>query len=316
MSRRIEEHANMDRAYWDVFKDVEANGEVFVHRGAECVELRPYSFILTDPSDGLYTGKRRRMNYRFWAVETLMYIAGWGTRKEERAFQLLTKVNSNYNNFSTDGKLNGMVKYGDGFGQGLMRVYETLKANPHRRQAYLSIWDRDTPHSYEDSPCLIGAQFFVEKIKNSEGAPEDRLSALYNIRSNDLNWGVPYDVASNCAIQCLVADSLGIPVGWYYHTACSMHYYRSGNMGERPPDIEPARPQAFLKDAPAIPRFHDRMTMYVANSVADQLLENLHYHLVREGRPGHRFFSEFENKYDWAKEWCDVIRWSWPKENA
>ena len=316
MTRRIPELPNMDRAYWDIYKDIEANGHVFVHRGAECVEVRPYSFTLLDPSDGLYTGKKRRMNYRFWAVETLMYIAGWGTYKEAKAFQLLTKVNSNYNNFSTDHKLNGMVKYGDGFGQGLMRAYDTLKENRYRRQAYVSIWNRDTPHSYEDSPCLIGAQYFVEKINNSEGLPEDRLSALYNIRSNDLNWGVPYDVASNCAIQCLLADCLCIDVGYYYHTACSMHYYRNGNMGETPPNIEPVRPQSYLKDAPFIPRSPQRMSMQEANFIADFMLDELHTHLVVDCKPGHRFVSLQENASDWAKAWGDVVRWSWPKDGA
>lgn len=314
MRRHIQEYANMDRAYWDIYKDVETNGEIFVHRGTECVEVRPYSFMIVDPSNGLYTGIKRRMNYRFWAVETLMYIAGWGTYKEKTAFELLTKVNSNYNNFSTDGSLNGMVKYGDGFGQGLLRVYDTLKENPLRRQAYVSIWNRDTPHSYEDSPCLIGAQYFVEKIKNSEGTPEDRLSALYNIRSNDLNWGVPYDVASNCTIMTLIADCLQIPLGYYYHTTCSMHYYMNGNMGEGPPKINPPARQTFLQDPPIIPRFYGKTSMREIYTLADQLLEQLHYYLVLCNKPGHRFASNLEDQHDWIKGICDVIRWSWPKE--
>ena len=47
------------------------------------------------------------------------------------------------------------------------------------------------------------------------------------MRSNDLNWGTPYDIAAFTCIQCQMASCLGISVGKYHHSVGSLHYYNA-----------------------------------------------------------------------------------------
>lgn len=316
---RSMEFESMDEAYWELYSHAIDNGERFQHRGDVCVELRPFSFTIRKPELGLFTGAPRRMNYRFWAAETLTYLAGWGSLKKEKACRLLKVLNSNYANFSRVGadgveELNPMVRYGDGFGQGLLRAYDTLSADPGRRQAYVSIWNRDTPHSYDESPCLIGVQYFTSR--NKDGQLE--LCSLANIRSNDMNWGLPYDVASLCAIQLAMAGALGMTAGPYHHVACSLHYYEGrpfSASGCGPPKVSPPDVEESIACPPRMPhmRADEGMTMLDMQRLADTLLELMYTHFVELRRSGKGFSVGRMEEIGWAGDWCDVVRWGWPR---
>jgi hypothetical protein len=301
-------YQDMDHAYPGVFQRVSNNGQPFIHRGAKCVELRPYSMELADPMHALFTGKTRRMNYRFWAAETLAYIAGWGTRyMHDGLTRLLIALNSNYVKFChdtlVDRRLNKMVCYGDGFGAGLPRSWRTLDENTGRRQAYVSIWDTDTQQSYEGSPCLTGAQFFSDHA--------GRLCSLFSIRSNDLNWGFPYDVASFCAIQIAMAGALGMPVGSYHHVACSMHYYENGNMGEGPPNISRYEEEERLASPPEMPPPPERQEFTKLQTRADYMLRVM-LSDIENCRPLWKYAPELCDDA-WSNGWAKVVRWSWPR---
>lgn len=315
----------MDDAYYAIFKQCLSDGEDMDHRAGTCREMRPYHFSLVRPDAGLYTGASRRMNYRFWAAETLCYLAGWGEHEAQRCAELLIKLNSNYHNFSHNYNLHTdvnnsdnnvstvelfpMVRYGDGFGQGLARCYDTLKKKPGSRQAYLTTWDRDTPHGYSESPCLASAQYFLDRCG---------LAALYNIRSNDLNWGVPYDVASNCCIQWTLAGALGMPLGKYHHMAGSMHYYLAGGKeGVGPPKLASPMGEEWIQNGPRIPRPTHVCDVRRYQEWADGILREMHRHFVVDGRPGARFTPVLKcgehSASPWISQWVDVIRWRHPK---
>jgi hypothetical protein len=309
------EFVTMNEAYWQVYCGITNGGQRFTHRGTECLELRPFHMTISCPQLGLFTGVARRMNYRFWAAETLGYIAGWGLYDGRRYAELLVKLNSNYANFrdAYTGLLNPMVRYGDGFYEGLPRAYDTLLENYDRRQAYISIWQHNTKHSYEESPCMTGCQFFTEQL--DPDTLSRSLSMLVHMRSNDLNWGVPYDVASMCTILCTMAGALGLPVGRYYHTATSMHYYLNGKMGEAPPRVHPPTEGGFLVEPPSIPQFTGGM-MQDAQAIARELLSCMHDHFVVAGGKGKDFDMGSDERFSWAHDWCEVVRWSWPKEHV
>lgn len=330
----VKKYGSMDEAYYPVYADVRDNGDVYNHReGRVCTEMRPYVFQLTDPTKALFTGSERRMNYRFWAAETLGYIAGWGLYRGKQYADLLVKLNSNYANFrdAYTGLLHKMVCYGDGFGPGLAKAYETLSKGPNRRQAIVYIGGPETRHTYEDNPCLATAQFFVEydyiedgkfasRVENNLpfGRREPKLSALFHIRSNDLNWGFPYDVASFCAIQIAMAGALGMAVGTYTHMATSLHYYHTGAaMGEGPPNITFYEDTEWIVKPPKIPWIDgadlnsgiDRI-----QKTASWLLEQMFEHFVIYDKPGRDFYSDIPDM--WARRWTNVIKWGWPKQKA
>jgi thymidylate synthase len=297
-------YESMDQAYYEMYDTVRKLGERSSHRMGECVEVRPFSFVIEDPKLGLYTGKSRKMNYRFWAAEALSYIAGWGTHEEKRYGELMRALNSNYKQFSYgDGRgLFHMVRYGDGFREGLPRCYETLKAKPSSRQAYCTTWTHETEHGYESSPCMTGVQFFTERLEVNTVL---HLSCLVNLRSNDMNWGLPYDVASGCTILLTMAESLKLPVGRYCQTSCSMHYYIDNQ-----PNIVSYIHQVPEPNLPPIPYYDSTMCWAQYSMTAEVILASLWNHVFANKAIAYEYRLPIElESNNWAKQWEDMIRW-------
>lgn len=52
-----------------------------------------------------------------------------------------------------------------------------------------------------------------------------KLDCFVNMRSNDVIWGVPYDVFSFTSLQEILANDLKVDLGTYHHYVSSMHIY-------------------------------------------------------------------------------------------
>jgi thymidylate synthase len=219
----LERYDRFDDAYWFLCHAVKNGGEWMAPRGGEITqEIRPCSFAIKDPTRALYTGVERRLNYRFFAIETAMYVSG---RADAEAVQALCLANSNMRRFVNPrtGSFDGA--YGPRLRPGLARCWHMLKANPWTRQAVASVWNNKEDMDTVDVPCTVAMQFFCTPLDgDNDSAP--LLNLQVTMRSNDLDWGTPYDVAAFCEILCLMASSLGMPVGEYWHNAGSLHLYR------------------------------------------------------------------------------------------
>lgn len=102
----------------------------------------------------------------------------------------------------------------------LQFIIKQLVKNPASRQAIMSIWDpaiEGTVEATKDWPCSNWIHFM---IRDSE------LDCNVVMRSNDIIWGWSQtNVYEFTVIQEVIARSLGIPVGKYYHMSDSMHIY-------------------------------------------------------------------------------------------
>ena len=216
----------MNELYPRVLKELES-APIAKPRGYTCHELRPAHLVLENPRLGLYGGADRRLNYRFWAVELASYLAGWGG---PGLVALLTKVNKNMARF-VDPHTNLLEgAYGPAIMQGFVPCIEALRADPDTRQAVLPIWHWRTNRHTTDVPCTVALHFWRAPSYddfNAFGAPPKRLCCTTYMRSNDVDWGLPYDIASFCAIQLAVVGCLG--EGWvpgeYHHIDGSLHSY-------------------------------------------------------------------------------------------
>jgi len=56
---------------------------------------------------------------------------------------------------------------------------------------------------------------------------DNKLCMTVNMRSNDLWFGFCNDQYCFSKLQGLVAEKLGIEVGWYYHFASNLHLYNN-----------------------------------------------------------------------------------------
>jgi thymidylate synthase len=225
-------YAEMNAAYPALIDKALEEGELFEPRGYKCLELRPYSFTMADPTKTIYQGVSRKLNARFFAIETLSYIAGLGS--EPWHADLMVMANQGMAAFRNEdsGLFDGA--YGPRIKKSIGDVIELLKRDKDSRQAVCSIWSPGIPKS-KDVPCTVCLHFFRKKGK---------LEMHVYMRSNDLNWGLPYDVPAFAAIQLHVADRLGWEAGSYHHTAGSLHVY----LNERDEKGQPGPPRLDLEN--------------------------------------------------------------------
>jgi thymidylate synthase len=98
----------------------------------------------------------------------------------------------------------------------------TLKDKPESRQCVVTSWNAgDLPHALagdkNDLPCTVSMIFRLQAGK---------LYLMTTMRSNDVWLGLPYDIWCFTAIQQIIADALDVELGWYQHSAMSMHLYK------------------------------------------------------------------------------------------
>lgn len=95
-------------------------------------------------------------------------------------------------------------------------VIKELRRNPSSRRAVILIRD-NSDDVFEDSPaCLQHLQFF---IRNGQ------LDCYVLFRSNDACKATFMNAFALICLQERIANELGIPVGYYNHTANSFHCY-------------------------------------------------------------------------------------------
>lgn len=120
-----------------------------------------------------------------------------------------------------DGKTNNSAygyilfkKYG--FNQ-LEQIIELLRKDNNTRRAVLNISDPAINRiKTKDMQCTIGLQFLIRN-----GALEE---TVY-MRSNDVNFGFPFDYMFFMTIGEYIANRLNIKLKLYTHHATSMHMY-------------------------------------------------------------------------------------------
>jgi len=210
-------------------------------RGSEVKELIVPRLVLTNPRNRLLTSERRNANYGFAVGEFLWYWRGSNSLEE------MTYYNKRMPNFSDDGKtLNsayGHIMKGKGNGEfGINQwkfAIETLHNDTDSRRAILQIHHPEHQSmayrvGSKDVPCTLSLQFFIR---------DNELHLHTNMRSNDVMWGLTYDLFSFTLFQeCMLLDLKrhwpeafkDLELGRYYHTAGSLHLYeRHYKMAEK-----------------------------------------------------------------------------------
>lgn len=195
-------------------------------RDQRTLEVLNGNFVLTNPRARIITSPTRKVNYGFAAGEFVWY---WTGRQD---LEYIERYNSRLKLFSDDG-LNLNSAYGRRmfgvqrrdprwYGQYYTAIRK-LTADPDSRQAVIKILQtEDLERNTKDVPCTCTLQFFIRN---------DKLYMHAHMRSNDIFWGLPYDVFSFTMFQECMAMDLShaldreIGLGEYYHTAGSLHIY-------------------------------------------------------------------------------------------
>lgn len=202
-------------------------------RGKPIKELIAASFTLENPRNRIIASPARNVNYGFAVGELCWYIRG------DTDLETMLYYNKRMSQFSDDGQTINSA-YGariftpnlyssvrlDAYSQ-FENVVEELKKDPQSRRAVMHInQPRDLAKAVDsgskDVPCTMSLQLLIRDRK---------LHMHVLMRSNDVVWGLPYDVFSFTCLQeamLLVLKDEGVEVddlGAYHHTAGSLHVY-------------------------------------------------------------------------------------------
>lgn len=211
------EGLTIDEVYPKILKKLITQGEMVKPRGITCFELTGFRITLKDPLSRILYSPTRNINLMFAFAEFLWITSG------SNKLDFIEYYNKKYKDFSDDGLiLNGA--YGNRIFKPDVsnknqwdKILELLKKDPDSRQAVLNIHlPSDLNLTSKDIPCTCMIQFLIRNNK---------LNCITYMRSNDVIWGVPYDIFNFTLLQEVLAKQLGIQVGTYSHIAGSMHIY-------------------------------------------------------------------------------------------
>ena len=179
-------------------------------RGMLTKELMQETFCIEDPNSSLIYIPGRNFSIAHAIHESFLIFC------DNNRVNVAGYFNKNIAQFSDDGNtLYG--SYGHRIAKKMQGVLDKLKEDHDTRQALLTIHRvEDSIVKTKDPPCTITLQFTIR---------DEKLNMHVYMRSNDIVWGTPYDVFMFTTIQKVFANTLGIPIGKYYHTATSLHMY-------------------------------------------------------------------------------------------
>lgn len=98
------------------------------------------------------------------------------------------------------------------------KVIDLLNKNSFSRRAVIQIFDGSDLVKYSEVPCTCTLQFLLRN---------DKLHLVTYMRSNDAYLGLPHDVFAFTMLQEIIARSLAVDVGYYYHNVGSLHLYQN-----------------------------------------------------------------------------------------
>lgn len=206
-------------------------------RGKPIRELIAASFTLMDPRNRLVFSPARAVNYGFGVGELCWYLRG------DTDLETMQYYNRRMAQFSDDGKTinsaygNRIFKERWNGASQFSNAVSELKRDPDSRRAVIHInepwdlqkaqrWDGSPPDGKfkgsKDVPCTMSLQLLIR---------DRRLHMHVLMRSNDVVWGLPYDVFSFTSLQeafLYALQDVGVGVdglGSYHHTAGSLHLY-------------------------------------------------------------------------------------------
>lgn len=207
---------SIDTLYSEAINWVLDDGVSVVARGLKFDEVRFAHLMLTNPRNRIIENPLRKLSRKFMVAEFIWMMSGNDLVKD------ISPYNKNMAQFSDDGKiLHGAygprLRKWQGLDQ-LENCLQRLKNDIYSRQAVMIILDPaiDFTVPTKDIPCNDLLQFIYR---------EGQLDLCCYVRSNDLNWGFPYDVFHWTMLQELFANILKVNLGDYHHMVGSLHVY-------------------------------------------------------------------------------------------
>jgi thymidylate synthase len=194
------------------------NGRKISPRGLETTELSDVFLELKNPLKCIVTLKSRDINYKYLRNELRWYLSGsldvCDINKHSSFWSKLADpngtINSNYGFIALKDKYAGKSQ--------LEWCIDSIKKDINTRQAVINY--NQPKHKYpnnKDFVCTLSQQFIVR---------DNKLDSIVFMRSNDLIFGLTYDMPWFCLLMKMVAKECNLKLGYYKHYAASLHVYK------------------------------------------------------------------------------------------
>lgn len=203
-------YINAQQAFDHLYDSINDNGlevngtKVFYNHG----------FYIMKPLDN-----KIKLNYRNWNEDYAEYEWQWYLSGNPNGEEISKRAKIWKNHMDKDGNIRSNYGWQWLRRSQLDRVIDKLHTDKNTRQAVISIYDGKEIDTYQyDTPCTLSLHFQIV---------DNKLCMTVNMRSNDLWFGFCNDQYCFSKLQELVADKLGIEIGWYYHFASNLHLYNN-----------------------------------------------------------------------------------------
>lgn len=207
--------------FLDIFYYIHKNGRHTVNRkGQGLYEMRNVTLVL-DPEASTYClGRYPSQEY----LEKELDFYASGSRQLEDA----VKMSKFWSKCSDDGKtINsnyGFLLFHDenkhGFTQ-FEHAINCLRNNPDSKKAVMALYSKEHAYISNDNPCTLVINLYIQG---------DALNMQVIMRSNDLWYGLPYDVpffrvVHYTALAMLKRTYPNLELGYHIHQALNLHFY-------------------------------------------------------------------------------------------
>lgn len=205
-------YRNAQEAFENTYLRICLTGEDFSNTKA----LFNHGFYIEKPLENLIQTDFRKWNHDYAEFEWQWYLSANPNAEE------ISKRAPIWKNHMDE---NGNVRsnYGWQWVRGsqldyvIDKLYASIIQKNDTRQAVISIYDGKEISEYAyDTPCTLSIHFQII---------DKKLCMTVNMRSNDLWFGFCNDQYCFSKLQEMVAETLEIKVGWYYHFSSNMHLY-------------------------------------------------------------------------------------------
>lgn len=207
--------------FLDIFYCIHKNGRHTVNRkGQGLYEMRNVTLVL-DPEASTYC-LERYPSQEYLEKELDFYASG------SRQLEDAVKISKFWSKCSDDGKtINsnyGFLLFHDenkhGFTQ-FEHAINCLRNNPDSKKAVMTLYSKEHAYISNDNPCTLIINLYIQG---------DALNMQVIMRSNDLWYGLPYDlpffrVVHYTALAMLKRTYPNLGLGYHIHQALNLHFY-------------------------------------------------------------------------------------------
>jgi thymidylate synthase len=95
-------------------------------------------------------------------------------------------------------------------------VIDTLRKEPYSRRMVVTAWEPGNAEPSKLPPCHYSFVFNVQS---------DKLCCHLTQRSGDIALGIPFNLACYATLTQIIAQEVGLDLGWFGHTIVDAHIY-------------------------------------------------------------------------------------------